>query len=154
LAFERQPLPLEIEIQDAPIAIMLVDDNQLAAEALERWLLTVPGMRWIGWAADGPTAKAMVAERTPDVVLLDVEIPGTDTFELLRHLNQDFPQLRVVMFSAYVRAEYIDRALGDGAAGYIFKDEPLPVIADILRRAGAGECVLSPAAMAAMLSGG
>lgn len=131
---------------------MLVDDNQLAAQALERWVVTLPGMRWIGWAADGPSALAMVDGRSPDVLLLDVEIPGTDTFALLRQLTHDKPQLRVVMFSAYVRHEYIDRALGDGAAGYIFKDEELSVIADILRRAGAGECVLSPAAMTAMLN--
>ena len=95
---------------------MLVDDNQLAAEALERWLVTIPGMRWIGWAADGTSALTMVGARSPDVLLLDVEIPGTDTFALLRQLTNEKPQLRVVMFSAYVRAEYIDRALGDGAA--------------------------------------
>jgi DNA-binding NarL/FixJ family response regulator len=130
---------------------MVVDDNRLAAEALERWFTSGGGFRWLGWTAEGAEVGPMVAERRPDVVLLDVDMPGVDCFAILERLVAEHPTVRVVMFSGHVRADYIERALAAGACGYVVKDEQVAAISDLLRRAAAGECVLSPAAAAAFM---
>jgi DNA-binding NarL/FixJ family response regulator len=132
---------------ESPYGLVMVDDNRLAAEAMERWLERSGELRWLGWASDRAAAHALVAERRPAVVLLDVDMPGVDSFELLRGLSG----VRVVMFSGHTQTALIDRALRDGASGYIAKDEPMTVIAGLLVRAARGECVLSPAAAEAYM---
>lgn len=133
---------------------MVVDDNRLAAEALERWFTTRGNFRWLGWTDDGNRVEERVAGCSPDLVLLDVDMPGVDCFRLLERLTAACPSVKVIMFSGHVRADYIERALSAGACGYIVKDERISAIADLLNRAAAGECVLSPAAAAAFMRGG
>jgi DNA-binding NarL/FixJ family response regulator len=131
-----------------PIGVMVVDDNSLVGEALGRWARRQPALRWLGWTDDQGAAAAMVAEHHPDVVLLDIDIPGVDTFALVSVLKQRWPEVRVVMLSGHVREEYIDRAADAGAAGYIIKDEPPREILALAQRAAAGEFVLSETARA------
>ena len=132
-----------------PISVMVIDDNDLVGEAIARWAnRQSDSVRWLGWTGDGATAPALVAERRPDVVLLDVDIPGVDTFGLIGRLKARHPDMQVVMLSGHVREEFIDRAADAGAMGYIVKDEAPREILALARRAAAGECVLSPTAQA------
>ena len=89
----------------------------------------------------------------PDIILLDVDMPGLDTFVLLSQLAQHHPQVRVLMFSGHVRQDYIDRAVEMGAWGYVSKNEGIVGVLDALDRAAAGEFVLSPDALAIQRSG-
>ena len=137
--------------------VIMVDDNSLAAAAMERRFRGSSELRWLGWTSDLKAATALIAERRPAVALLDVEMPGVDTFALLQQLVRDTPGIAVVMFSGHDQPAMIERALAEGAAGYIHKDEPTATIAGLLSRAARGECVLSPLAsrgyMRAMGSG-
>jgi DNA-binding NarL/FixJ family response regulator len=130
------------------LGIMVVDDNALFGEAIERWALRQPGLKWLGWTDDGIAAPAIIAERNPDLVLLDVDMPGFDTFGLIRRLAERVPSVKVVMLSGHVRADYIDRAASAGAMGYIVKDEAPGDIFALAARAVEGEFVLSQTARA------
>lgn len=137
----------------APVRILFVDDNVLAAKALERWFAGAPGLQFAGWAGNASDAVDMVVTHSPGVVLLDLEMPGMDTLALIPRLAAACPTTRIVMLSGYLRPGDIGRALDAGAAGYIGKDEPTSVIASLVRRVAEGECVLSPLAQRSYLGG-
>jgi DNA-binding NarL/FixJ family response regulator len=128
------------------IRVFFVDDNVLAAKALERWFGSAPGFGFSGWAGDADRAVSRVVAEQPDVILLDLEMPGTDTIALIPRLLMVVPNAKVVMLSGHVRFDDIERTLRAGASGYISKDEPTSVIRSLVARAAGGECVLSPAA--------
>jgi DNA-binding NarL/FixJ family response regulator len=129
-----------------PIRVLFVDDNILAAQALERWFGSVPGFAFAGWAGDADRAVSRAAAEKPDVILLDLEMPGVDTIALIPRLLAILPATKVVMLSGHIRSGDIEATLRAGAAGYISKDEPTAVIRSLVARAAEGECVLSPAA--------
>lgn len=126
--------------------LMMVDDNALAAGALERRFNASPRVRWLGWTDDARAAVNLVRQRDPAVLLLDVDMPGFNAFDILQGLVENCPDTAVVMFSGHATPSLIERALQDGAAGYIHKDETLDTITALLLRAAEGECVLSPLA--------
>jgi len=130
----------------SPIRILFVDDNVLAAQALERWFGSAPGFAFAGWAGDADRAVSRAAAEKPDIILLDLEMPGVDTVALIPRLLRILPETKVVMLTGHVRTSDIERTLQAGAAGYISKDEPTAVIRSLVARAAAGEYVLSPAA--------
>jgi len=134
--------------------LFMVDDNTLAAEALEVYLPITGLLRWLGWSPDPVAAVPLIVKLRPDVVLLDVEIPGTDCFAALRALVSQCPSSRVVMFSGHTQVALIERALQEGAAGYIVKDDPTSTIAQLLVSAARGECVLSPTASSVYMRAG
>jgi DNA-binding NarL/FixJ family response regulator len=138
---------------DARVRVLFVDDNALAAQALQRFMQARADVALVGWASDAEDALDRTRRDRPDVVLLDLEMPGVDTMALIPHLEAADPGVRIAMFSGHCRAEDIERALGAGATGYICKDEPTSVIVDMVVRAAAGECALSPLAERTFLGG-
>ena len=138
---------------DGALRIVAVDDNRLALSAIERWLSKSDNFHWLGGAENPIELFEILKHEEPDLVLLDVDMPGIDTFELLTQVADRYPRVKVVMFSGYVRADYVERALAAGAAGYVIKDESMAKILDLLRRAALGECVLSDSAATAFLQG-
>ena len=138
--------------------LFMVDDNALAAEAMERYITLSGHLRWCGWSPDPARAVPMILETRPDVVLLDVEIPGADCFATLRALMAQYTSAggaaRVVIFSGHTQVAIIERALQEGAAGYIVKDDPTSTIAQLLINAARGECVLSPTASSVYMRAG
>lgn len=135
----------------APIGVVVIDDNLLALGALERCLGLSSSLEWRGGASSVPEALALIGRTAPDVVLLDVDMPGVDTFSLLERIVALKPRTKVLMFSGFVRHDYVDRALSAGAVGYIIKDEPIAKTLEFIHRAASGECVLSDAAATAFL---
>ena len=129
-----------------PIKLMVVDDNDFIAESLRRRLASDPTFEWCGWLDTAAALPAAAAERRPHIVLLDIDIPGDDSFDALRRVAESLPDTRIVMFSGHVRKALIDRAITDGAWGYLSKNEPVPTILDIVRQVAAGEFTLSPEA--------
>lgn len=136
-----------------PIRVLFVDDNILAATALERWFASCEDIRFVGWAENGGAAVAMARSQSPEIVLLDLEMPGVDTLALIPQLLAAYPKVHVVVLSGHLRSDDIGRALDAGATGYIAKDEPTATISALVRRAAQGECVLSPLAQRAYLGG-
>lgn len=133
------------------VRVMFIDDNVLAAKAMQRWFATEPDLDFAGWAGEADESVRLIASALPDVVLLDLEMPGVDTLSLIPRLMAAHPAARIVMLSGHLRPGDIGKALDAGAAGYIGKDEPTTVITALLRRAAGGECVLSPLVQRAYL---
>src|SRR5688572_23625815 len=100
---------------DRPTRVMCVDDNEWIGESIQRILRHHPDLVWAGWLSSATGLAAEVETRDPDVLLLDIDIPGEDPFDALASLATARPELRVIMLSGHVRAEYIDRALLGGA---------------------------------------
>lgn len=120
------------------IKVLCVDDNDFVAEAIERKLRREPGFEWAGWLPDTTNLTERVRESGTEVVLLDVDIPGRDSFEALAELSSAEPSIRVIMLSGHVRSDYIDRAVEAGAWGYLSKGEENDVILGAIRRVAEG----------------
>lgn len=130
-----------------------MDDNTLAAEALERWFTTVSDLTFVGFASDEASALSLAAARNPHVILLDLDMPGVDTLAMIPQFEAAVPHAKVVMLSGHISPKQIDRALDAGAMGYISKDEPTAIIASLARRAAIGEVVFSPLVQRLYLAG-
>lgn len=135
------------------LGVVAVDDNILALQALERWLAAGSELRWLGGSTNPDEALKLIARTSPAIVLLDIDMPGVDTFGLLETITRIHPDTKVVMFSGFVRSDFVERALAAGAAGYVLKDEPMAQTLDYLCRVAHGECILSNAAAAAFMQG-
>ena len=136
-------------MSDAQVRVLCVDDNELVADAIARALRERADMEWLGWLPDVRELRTTVDRLTPDVVLLDIDMPHGDSFRALADLTQEVPSTRVIMLSGYVRRELVERALEAGAMGYISKNDAPRVILDGIARVAAGELVLGPEAEAA-----
>lgn len=129
---------------ERPITVMLVDDNAILAEALPFVLRNDKRFGWSGWVSNGGDVLDAVTKTAPDLVLMDVDMPNVDTFELVRRLTDACPGTKIVMFSGHVRQEYIEAAFDAGAYGYLHKDDEFPALLQSLIKANAGEIVMSP----------
>jgi DNA-binding NarL/FixJ family response regulator len=127
----------------SPVRVLFVDDNRLLAEGLGRRLGFETGLTYVGWVETTVDALRTADESRPDVVVLDVDMPG-DSFGVVQELGKTAPQIKVVMFSGHIRKDYVDRAIDAGAWGYISKNETMNVVIDVIRRIAGGEFVLSP----------
>ena len=139
-------------MSDSPIRILIVDDHPLVRRGLTDMLNAVADMTVVGAAADGEEAVGYVVEEHPDVVLLDVSMPGMTGLEALRRLLGAAPGTRVVMLTSFSNHETVLEAFDSGAAGYLLKDqEPAELISGI-RAAVRGDAPVSPRAAKELLS--
>ena len=124
--------------------VMCVDDNDLVAEAVELQLGLSADFRWLGRLHDAGRLVEEARRRHPDIVLLDIDMPGPDPFEALAQLASEQPDTRVVMFSGHLRSDLIDRAVEAGAWGYVSKSEGPEAMLAVLHKVAAGEFSLAP----------
>jgi DNA-binding NarL/FixJ family response regulator len=122
--------------------ILLVDDHPLTRSALSG-LLQQHGFEVAGEAADGETAVERAAELQPDLILLDLSMPGLDGLSALPRLREAAPDCEVVVLTASGEETNLLAAIRAGAAGYLLKSEPPARIVDFLRGAANGEAALS-----------
>jgi DNA-binding NarL/FixJ family response regulator len=122
--------------------ILVVDDHPLTRDALAS-LLTQGGFEVVGEAADGAAALELAAELQPDLVLLDLSMPGLDGLATLPGLRAAAPGCEVVVLTASGTEENLLGAIRGGAAGYLLKSEPPERIVDFLRGVANGEAALS-----------
>jgi DNA-binding NarL/FixJ family response regulator len=129
----------------APLRIMLADDHTLVRAGLHKLIDAMPGVEVVGEAGDGQTLLTMVEQMHPDVVLMDIAMPGLNGLETTARLLQNNPAIRVMILSMHQSEEYVRRALRLGAVAYLLKDSaPMELelaLAAVLR----GETYLSPA---------
>jgi two-component system, NarL family, response regulator LiaR len=134
------------------IRVLLVDDHPVVRQGLRALLSTQDGIEVVGEAADGETAVDEADRLSPDVVLMDVVMPGIDGVEALRRIGERRPQTRVVMLTSYADERRAMEAVDAGASGFLLKDaSPRDVVAAI-RAAQRGEAVLHPAVAAKLLA--
>ena len=106
-----------------PATILIADDHDLLRDMLARRLGEEPDLQVIGAVADASTALADSLKRKPDLVLMDIDMPGLSVFEAARRIKDQLPQTRVVFLSAYVRDGFISQALEVHASGYLTKGQ-------------------------------
>jgi DNA-binding NarL/FixJ family response regulator len=125
-----------------PERILIVDDHPLTRDALAA-LLTQQGFDVVGEAADGQEALAVTRKLQPDLVLLDLTMPGMDGLTALPKLREEAPDCEVVVLTASDAEENLLGAIRAGASGYLLKTEPPEQIAAFLRSVARGEAALS-----------
>ena len=126
--------------------VLLVDDQDLVRNGLRLILGSEPDLEVVGEAVDGATGRAAVAELDPDVVLLDIRMPGEDGLTALRTLVAQGCRARLVMLTTFDLDEYVYDALAAGATGFLLKDMAAEDIVTAVRQAGRGvDSLLAPA---------
>jgi len=127
-----------------PIRILLADDHALVRAGF-RALLQNLGMEVVAEANDGAEALRLIDAHRPDVVLMDVAMPGLNGLEATTHVTRKFPGVRVIILSMHANAEYARRAVRAGAAGYLLKDASTSELELAVKAVARGEAYLSPA---------
>ena len=135
-----------------PLRIAVADDQTAVREGLATLLDLLPGITVVGTAADGEEAVALVEREHPDVVLMDLRMPGCDGVEATRRIRAEHPETQVVVLTTYADDESILQALHAGARGYLTKDAGRSEIARAIEAAAAGQSVLDPAVQARLLA--
>ncbi|MFQ5408976.1 MAG: response regulator [Anaerolineales bacterium] len=129
----------------ASIRIAIVDDQTLIREGLAALLAMVPDLDVVGQAADGRAALQLVAEHAPEVVLMDVRMPGMNGVAATREMHAHHPDTRVIVLTTFDEDEYVFEALKAGAAGYLLKSTDPEYLARAIRTVHAGQTILDPA---------
>lgn len=135
-----------------PISILLVDDHEVVRKGLRGYLESLPEYSVVGEAASGEEAIALVAEFIPDVVLMDLIMPGMDGVEATRRVKKISPRTQVVVLTSYHDDIHIFPALKAGAVAYILKDMKMDKLADVIHRVVHGETILHPLVAERVLS--
>ena len=120
------------------IATMVVDDHRLVREALVQLLSSQPDISVVGAADDALSAVSLARAAAPDVVVMDLMMPGIDGIAATRSLTQAIPSLKVVILSATCTRLLVREALYAGACGYLLKDDPVDDLSEAVRRAARG----------------
>lgn len=127
-----------------PITIIIVDDHKLVRQGVRAFIDTQPDIRVLGEAESGQAALELVKNQPPDVVLMDLIMPGMDGVEATRQLKQISPATQVIVLTSYHQDEHIFPAIRAGALSYLLKDVGPEELAEAVRKAAGGEAVLHP----------
>ncbi|GFO70381.1 hypothetical protein GMLC_39600 [Geomonas limicola] len=126
------------------INILVVDDREMLRTQLSQFLGDYPELCVVGVAGDGAEAVALAEELQPDVVLMDVSMPGMDGIEATRLITERLPRVKVLMLTLYASVENRERALRAGAAGYLLKDNVVEEVVEAINTVITGGTFFSP----------
>jgi NarL family two-component system response regulator LiaR len=132
-------------------SILIADDHEVVRNGIRSYLETISDFQVVGEASSGEEALGLVAELIPDIVLLDLIMPGMDGIETTRRVKQVSPRTQVVVLTSYHEDVHIFPALKAGAISYILKDMKMEKLVDVLHRAVQGEVTLHPRVAARVL---
>jgi len=136
---------------DAPIRIIVADDHPVVRGGLVALLRTIPSLDVVGEAADGETAVRLTHEYRPDVVLMDVRMPGMDGVEATRQIREKTPESRVLILTMYDDDATVFTAMKAGAQGYLLKESEQDDIVRAVHAVVAGEAIFGPGVAARVL---
>ncbi|SPE50841.1 Two component transcriptional regulator, LuxR family [Verrucomicrobia bacterium] len=125
------------------IRVLLADDHTLVRAGIRALLEKLPGVEVVGEASDGREVLDLIKAQQPDVVLMDVSMPGLNGLQALARITRDFPRVRVIILSMHPNDEYVWQALKSGASGYLLKRAATAELAEALKRVVGGEIYLS-----------
>lgn len=127
-----------------PITVMIVDDHEMVRQGAAGYLEAQGDIHVIAEASSGEEALAKAKELVPDVVLMDLVMPGLDGVEATRRLKDDSPRTQIIILTSFHEDEHIFPALQAGAISYLLKDVRATELVEAIRRAASGEATLHP----------
>jgi DNA-binding NarL/FixJ family response regulator len=134
------------------IRIVVADDHPVVRDGVASTLSATPGLEVVGQAQSGPEAVDLVAALEPDVVVMDLRMPGGNGVEAVRELRRRGSRTRVLVLTTYDTDSDTVAAIEAGATGYLLKDAPTETLVEAVRATAAGEAVLSPAVASRLAS--
>lgn len=136
------------------IRILLAEDQAMVRGALSALIGLEEDLEIVAEAARGDEALAAALDTSPDVALLDIEMPGGDGLSIAQALKEKLPSCRVIILTTFGRAGYMKRAMESGAMGFLLKDAPPSELANAIRQVMAGKRIIDPGLAAAALTEG
>lgn len=133
------------------IRVMLVDDHTMVRKGLSLFLKAFNGLELVGEAENGADAIRLCGEIQPDVILMDMVMPGIDGVTATRTICQQYPQVKLIALSSFKEGDLVRNALEAGAIGYLLKDVSADELAQAIRDAYSGRATLSPNAAQALV---
>lgn len=128
------------------IRILLVDDHAVVRSGLSKFLMVAKDLKLVGEASDGSEALQMVSLHKPDVVLMDLMMPGMDGVTATREIKKKYPQVKVIALTSFAEQNLVQGALQAGAMGYLQKNVTAKELGYAIRSAYQGKMTLSPEA--------
>lgn len=135
------------------IRIVLVDDHAVVRSGLGAFMLAHDDLELVGEASSGERAIALCQQTQPDVVLMDLMMPGMDGAMATRHIREKCPKTQVIALTSFKEKELVEGALQAGAIGYLLKDISADELANAIRSAAAGKPTLAPEAQQVLIEG-
>lgn len=136
----------------AKIRVLLADDHMLFRQGVRQLLASEPDIEVVGEVPNAAEAMAKSADLRPDVILMDVAMPGFSSFEAVRQIRKDRPDTRVLFLTMYDDEDYLVEAMDVGASGYILKDSAASQLVTAVREAQKGGSYLSPRMLAQLVN--
>ncbi|MFL5825160.1 MAG: response regulator [Thermoleophilaceae bacterium] len=133
------------------IRVLIVDDHAVVREGLRTFLELQDDMQVVGEAGEGDEAVALAERVRPDVILMDLVMPGVDGIEAMRRLRRQVPSARAIVLTSFIDEEHILPAIRAGAAGYLIKNVEPQELARAVRSAAEGETLIDPAVAARLV---
>lgn len=125
--------------------ILLCDDQAVIRDGLEMLLTLEKDFQVVGTAQDGAEAVELAAQKGPDIVLMDLKMPGTNGIEATRQIHARFPEMKIIVLTTYDDDEWVFDAIRAGASGYLLKDTPRQKIVEAIRGTMEGKSFVDPA---------
>ena len=135
---------------ESQIKVMLVDDHAVVRSGLSAFLSAVPDLELIGEAENGDEAVRRCGLLSPDVILMDLMMPGTDGVTATRLIRAQYPAVRIIALTSFPEDDLVQKALQAGATGYLMKNVSARELAEAIRAAHRGKMTLSPEAAQAL----
>lgn len=129
-----------------PIRVMLVDDHAVVRSGLGAFLLAYADLELVGEASSGERAVALCRQVQPDVVLMDLMMPGMDGATATKLIRERHPEIQVIALTSFKEKDWVENALKAGAVGYLLKDVSADELANAIRAAAEGKPTLAPEA--------
>ena len=134
------------------IKVLIVDDQELIRQSLKVVLNVSPGIEVVDVAGSGKEALRSVAAHKPDVVLMDIRMPGMDGVEATKIIKERYPSIKVIVLTTFDDDEYVFGALQNGASGYLLKGSNVNELADAINIAYSGGAMINPNIASKMIS--
>jgi NarL family two-component system response regulator LiaR len=135
-----------------PIRVLIVDDHAMVRSGLAAFLSVADDLELVGEAENGNQAVRLVAEHQPDVVLMDLVMPGSDGVSATRTIRERFPDTRVLALTSFPEDQLVQQVLQAGATGYLLKNVGADELAQAIRATRAGRATLAPEAAQALIA--
>jgi len=135
------------------VRVLIVDDHPVAREGFRMMLSTAQNMEVVGEASDGLEAIALVAEKEPDVVLMDLRMPNLDGLEATRRIKAERPHIAVIMLTIYDNEDYVIEAIRAGASGYLLKDTSGELLIHAIQAVNNGATLIKTSLLSEVISG-